>query len=64
MKAHIDLGKCEGYANCVIEADRVFDIDEATGQAVVLLPAIGADLVDEVHRARASCPVQAIVLED
>ena len=64
MKAQIDLGKCEGYANCVIEADQVFDVDEGTGQAVVLLPSITTEVADEVRRAQASCPVQAIVLEE
>ncbi|MGG7103660.1 ferredoxin [Rhodococcus sp. 24CO] len=64
MKAHIDLEKCDGYANCVLEADRVFDIDEGTGQAVLLIPVIRPELVDEIRRAQARCPVQAIALED
>ena len=45
MNTRIDLAKCDGYANCVVEADEVFDIDEATGQAVVLLPTIPAERV-------------------
>ncbi|WP_326565281.1 ferredoxin [Amycolatopsis rhabdoformis] len=63
MKAHIDLALCEGYANCVVEADRVFDIDEGTGQAVVLLADIPAELAEDARRARESCPVQAIRLD-
>jgi ferredoxin len=64
MRARIDLAACEGYANCVIEADRVFDIDQATGQAVLLMPVIPDDLAEEVRRAQAKCPVRAILLED
>ncbi|WP_217562263.1 ferredoxin [Streptomyces sp. GbtcB6] len=64
MNVKIDLGKCDGYANCVIEADRVFDIDDGTGQAVLLTAIIGPELADEVRRAQARCPVQAIRLED
>lgn len=62
MKAQIDLDRCQGYANCVLEADQVFDIDDATGQAVALLPVIPAGVADEVRRAAASCPVQAIAV--
>ena len=62
MNTRIDLAKCDGYANCVVEADEVFDIDEATGQAVVLLPTIPAERADEVQRAQAKCPAQAIIV--
>ena len=64
MKASIDPTVCLGYANCVIEADRVFDIDESTDQALVLLSVIPADLEEATRRAAASCPVSAIRLED
>jgi ferredoxin len=63
MKAHIDLDKCQGYANCVLATD-VFDIDDGTGQAFVLLADIPAALTDEVRRAESSCPAQAILVED
>jgi ferredoxin len=63
VKVHVDLARCEGYANCVMEAERVFDIDDASGQAVVLLPVLPAEHADEVRRAEASCPVQAILVE-
>jgi ferredoxin len=63
VKVHVDLARCEGYANCLIEAEGVFGIDDATGQAVLLLPDIPAELADAVRRARASCPAQAILVE-
>ncbi|MBO0874140.1 MAG: ferredoxin [Pseudonocardia sp.] len=64
MKAHIDLDKCEGYANCVLNADRVFDIDDGTGQAVVLMAEIPVELSEEVQLAEMSCPARAILLDE
>ena len=64
MKVVVDIGVCQGYANCVIEADGVFDIDDATGKATVLVPIVPADLEDDARRAAESCPVSAIRIED
>jgi ferredoxin len=64
MKAHVDLDRCDGYANCVLNADRIFDIEDASGQAVVLMADIPVELADELHRAAVSCPAQAITVEE
>jgi ferredoxin len=64
MKAVVDLSKCQGYANCVIEADSVFDIDDETGKATVLVDQVPPDLVEDARRAAASCPVGAIEIQD
>jgi len=58
-----DLAACQGYANCVVGADDVYDIDD--GGIVVLLQTA----VDEADRVRVeaaarSCPVSALWLED
>lgn len=58
-----DLGACQGYANCVMAADDVFDIDD--DGVVVLLRTV----LDESERARVSeaarsCPVSAVWVED
>lgn len=63
MKVHIDLTRCDGYANCVMEAEQVFDIDDGTGQAVLRAADIPAELGDDVRRAAASCPAQAITVQ-
>lgn len=57
-----DAGACQGYANCVIGADDVFDIDD-DGVVVVL-----RDTIDEADRERVataarSCPVSALTVE-
>lgn len=64
MRAVVDVGTCQGYANCVVEADGIFDLDEETEKAVVLVPLVPDDLVEDARRAAASCPVSAITLED
>lgn len=56
-----DLDVCQGYANCVIDADDVFDIDD-DGVVVVL-----QDTIDEADRSRVeaaarSCPVNALTV--
>ncbi len=46
MRIELDLVKCQGYANCVIEAPELFDLDEVTNRALLLLDALGPDLVE------------------
>jgi ferredoxin len=61
LKANLDA--CQGYANCVVAADDVYDIDD--DGIVVLLKTV----IPEADRARVdaaarSCPVSALWLED
>jgi ferredoxin len=63
MKVTVDLEKCNAYANCVIEAPGVFDIDDATGLATVLQEEPPEDLREQVQSAARLCPVQAITVE-
>jgi ferredoxin len=63
MSFHLifDSAKCQGYANCLIEAPELWDFDEDENRAVLRL-----DLVsDESLRGKAEasarcCPAQAI----
>jgi ferredoxin len=64
MRAVVDLATCQGYANCVVEADQIFDLDEDTEKAVVLVDLVPEDLAEDARRAAASCPVSAITLGD
>lgn len=58
-----DLAACQGYANCVVGADDVYDIDD-DGIVVLLQTAVDeADRV-RVEAAARSCPVSALWLED
>lgn len=64
MKVSVDLETCQGYANCVLEADAIFDIDDDTGKAVVLRETVPDDLAESARAAAASCPVDAITIEE
>ena len=62
MTVEVDLDKCDGYANCVVEAEKVFDLDLESGKAVVLVDPVPPELMADAQRAVESCPVQAIVI--
>ena len=62
MRINLDLVACKAYANCIIEAPDVFDYDDANGKAVLLLDEVGDDRAEEVQRAAASCPANAITV--
>jgi ferredoxin len=62
MKVAVDLSKCQGYANCVIEAPDVFDLDEETGKATVLADEVPPASADDARRAAGCCPVRAITV--
>ena len=64
MRAVADLAKCQGYANCVMEADAIFDVDDETGKVVVLVDTVPEDLAEDARRAAASCPVAALGFAD
>jgi len=58
-----DLTVCQGYANCVVGAGDVFDIDD-DGVVVVLKSVIPESDRHRVAAAVRSCPVNALRLED
>jgi ferredoxin len=59
----VDLDRCQGYANCVVAAPEIFDIDEATGTAILLQEAPDETLLSAVEDAVRQCPAEAISLE-
>lgn len=64
MKIIADLETCQGYANCVIEAPDLFDIDEGTSKVVVLEASPQPGMEADARRAAAACPVKALTIED
>lgn len=58
-----DLDACQGYANCVVGAEDVYDIND-DGIVVLLKTAVGAGDLARVEAAAKSCPVSALWLED
>jgi ferredoxin len=59
----LDLDTCQGYANCVMVAPEVFDIDDATGQAVLLQERPDESQRAAVEDAVRQCPTEALSLE-
>lgn len=64
MRIEVDQTLCREYANCVLEAPDVFDIDESRGKAIVLVAKVDPAQHAEVRTAVAACPARAITLFD
>jgi ferredoxin len=62
MRIEVDLARCKAYANCVMEAPDIFDIDGASGKVSLLTSTPDALQGAEARAAAASCPVRAIVV--
>lgn len=58
-----DFGVCQGYANCVMAAPSVYDIDD-DGTVVLLKAEISEEERANVEEAVNSCPVSALSIED
>ena len=61
MRLVVDLNKCQGYAQCVPLAPDVLRLHGE--EALVYDPTPDASQRQQVLRAAASCPVQAIIVE-
>ena len=64
MRVTVDLSRCQGYANCVSTAPEIFDLDDDSGQAVVLTPEVSSEELEAARLAVDMCPAQAISLVD
>ncbi|WNM35731.1 ferredoxin [Streptomyces sp. Li-HN-5-11] len=64
MNVILDLEACQGYTCCMMEAGSVFDLDEATGKAILLQPTPSAELRVQVESAARACPARAIRIEN
>lgn len=61
MRLVVDLNKCQGYAQCVPLAPEVLKL--VGEEALAYDPNPDDSQRQQVLRAAASCPVQAIILE-
>ena len=61
MRLVVDLNKCQGYAQCVPLAPEVLKLNGE--EALAYDPNPDESQRQQVLRAVASCPVQAIILE-
>ncbi|MFF5991296.1 ferredoxin [Prauserella flavalba] len=58
-----DLALCQGYANCVVAADDVFDIDD-DGVVLVLRGEVPESERPRIVDAARTCPVSALEVAD
>ena len=64
MRVRVDLRRCQGHNRCYDIAPDLFDIDDfgfASARADGQVP---VEREDDAHRAVASCPERAILIED
>lgn len=62
MHVTVDLGVCNGYGHCVIEAPGYFELDDTTGKATLLRHQVADGDRAPVEAAVLLCPVGAIRL--
>ena len=63
FKVALDITKCQGYANCLIEAPEIWDFDEDTDIAVLKDEHPDAALLDKAQASVRGCPAHAITVE-
>jgi ferredoxin len=59
MDIEIDLGKCQGYAQCVHEAPETFELSES-GRAQIVVAGVTHEYEKYAQAAADLCPMQAI----
>jgi ferredoxin len=64
MKVIADQDKCISSGQCVLNAAEVFDQRDEDGVVVLRNENPPAELGDEVRKAAAACPSQAIRIEE
>ncbi|KAB1070152.1 ferredoxin [Methylobacterium planeticum] len=62
LRVLVDLNRCQAYAQCCYAAPAHFTIEGR--EALFYDPAPLAEARADIERARISCPVQAIRVED
>lgn len=63
MRVRADQRKCQAYANCVLAAPDVFDLDDASGKVIVVVETPADERRAAVQEAVRNCPTQAITLD-
>ncbi|GAA0404416.1 ferredoxin [Streptomyces luteireticuli] len=60
MQVVVDLNRCQGYAQCVFLAPKVFELHG--DEALMYLPEVPDDQREHVLRAATACPVRAVLV--
>lgn len=59
-----DPDKCQGYANCLIEAPEIWDFDETNDRALLKIVNPDPALRAKAEASARGCPAQAIRIEE
>jgi ferredoxin len=59
ITVNVDRTVCQGYGNCVLAAEAVFDLDD-DGLVSLRTAEVGDEHLDAVRRAAYDCPTEAI----
>ncbi len=62
VRVTVDVELCEGYGNCVFEAEDYFELED-DGVVQLRTTEVKPADVERVELAAASCPVSALLLE-
>jgi ferredoxin len=57
-----DFSACQGYANCVVAAPDIYDLDD-DGTVALLVDTVSPEDQARVELAARSCPVSALTIE-
>jgi ferredoxin len=60
MHITVDEDLCEGHGQCMLAAPDFFDLPDDADHVTVLNPEPAEEFRDEIIRAAAMCPAQAI----
>jgi ferredoxin len=63
FKVLLEADKCQGYANCLIEAPEIWDFDNENDRALLKIESPGDDLLAKAEASARCCPAQAIRIE-
>lgn len=64
FKMVFDSAKCQGYANCIIEAPEIWDFDEDADTAVLVQELPHESLRAKAEASARGCPAHAITVEE
>jgi ferredoxin len=64
MKVRVDEALCQGHTMCNMTAPDIFHLRDEDGHAYVAVDELTPEQEELARKAAASCPEQAIIVED
>jgi ferredoxin len=64
VRVHVDDTKCQGHTLCALAAPELFKLREEDGHSYVDTEDVPAGLEEKARKAEATCPEQAISVQE